>query len=241
MGNQLIRRIWKSLVGKPEKSMEVEIPKFNYDDKKKKYTIEIKKENRRGMSKELKNIEAIQKKLRFRFKGGLKLDALPAYGATVEDIFNIVEDLEYYDNYCPDVIVIDYADIIRPSLGESRFEYRHQLDSIWKKLRGYAHQKNVLLVTATQSTRKGALQDVTEGDVAEDIRKLNHVSKMISINQDKQEHQYNISRVRLIKEREGRKGRDDVVVLQSLDIGKVHLDSRYRKEVDLDSLKKDGE
>lgn len=75
--------------------------------------------------------------------------------------------------------------------------------------------------------------DVTERAVAEDIRKLAHVTCMLGLSQTKTEAQQGIMRVNQIALREGRRVFESAVVLYCYDIGRAVLDSRLEHEVQL--------
>jgi replicative DNA helicase len=187
------------------------------------YDIKIKKEiSSKRLIKKWKKIKPFVK------NGQLKLQSFPADSLTLSDIKNHLYNAEHYQNFIPDVIIIDYADLLLP---ERKNEYRHQLDSIWKGLRGLAQEKNCLILTATQSNKSGLDKDVTTKDVAEDYRKATHVTSLICLNQTEEEAQNHIMRVSADIQREEAKKFDEVVVLEQKDIGKVYLDSRFKKEV----------
>ena len=224
---QMTRRAWQSMVGQPKEDKDITIPQFeSVGDSK--WTVSAIVEHRTGVDPSL--IPEKQKKFRRLLRGGdVRIEAFPAYSATVEDIVAHLDNLYYYDNYTPDVVIIDYADIIAPT--ENRMDYRHQLDSIWKKLRGLAQSRNILIVTASQSGRGGSTKDAKEEDVAEDIRKLAHVSKMLVINRLPEESKKGIVRIAQMAEREGSTSYEQAVVLQCLDIGRPYMDSHLRSEV----------
>jgi len=225
---QMIRRAWQCFTGQAMNDEKVRIPFFRYNEKIKKYDIEFVDKQVKKI--DLENIDKYQKKFRFQFRGGdMVIHSFPAFSSTVNDIEIFLNNLEYYDNFIADVIIIDYADIIKPD--SFRNEYRHQLDNIWKQLRSLAQKKNAVVITATQSSRAGALKDVSETEVAEDIRKLNHCSKMIVLNQTKEEQENGIVRVKEIKKRNERRDFREVAVLQCLDIGRVYLDSKFLNEI----------
>lgn len=226
--NQMVRRAWQSLVGRPKENCNVKIPYFKKINNGK-YTVENIEEQKEVVS--LSDLEKNQKSFRFHFRGGdLKIISVPAYSVDVDDIDAYLDNMIFYENYIADIIVIDYADLIRPSKNV-RSEYRHQLDDIWKKLRRMAQERNALVVSASQAGRGSFNKDADEKDIAEDIRKLAHVSKMIAINQTKEEYKINVSRISQLKERDGRRYMSEVYVLQCLDIGKPHIDSKFKKEV----------
>lgn len=238
---QMTRRGWQSLVGQPRKTSVVNIPHFeeieNSDPTK--YTVVCEQETRDGI--DLTKIKEQQSILKRQFrKGDVRIIALPAYSASVEDINARLDNLEHYDNYIPDVIVIDYADIVAPSKG-FKGEYRHQIDDIWKRLRRMAQERNILMVTASQAEKSSFRTDITELHVAEDIRKLAHVTCMVAINQSKQEAEMGIARLSQIGIREGRKQFKQAVMLQCLDIGRPCMDVKFKDDVIIPTEKEEEE
>lgn len=226
--SQMIRRAWQSISGYARKDEMISCPYFSrVDEEDDKW--EIKYRDIETKLPDLQSIEEIQRKSQLHFRSGnMKIIALPAYSATVDDLRVHLDNLEYYENYIPDIVIVDYADNI---ISNIRGEYRHQLDSIWKSLKGLAQERNVMVVTASQANKQASKKDADEENVAEDIRKLAHVSKMISINQTKDEAKKSYTRIKLLKERDGRSNYSQAVVLQCLDIGKVYIDSRIKKDV----------
>lgn len=233
--NAMLRRAWQSLVGQPVDSDEVTIPYF--EECEGKFIIRHRQEARKRLDPS--NVEPLQKILRKRFrKGDVRLLSFPSKSATVEDIEAHIDNLAYYDNFVPDIIIIDYADIIRPSI---HADYRHQLDDIWAGLRRMAQTRDALVITATQAEKGTFSADAKSTSVAEDIRKLAHVTLMVALNQKKEEAEKGIMRVAQIAIREGKQQFQQAVILSCLDIGRMVLDSRLENEVILDEDDPDEE
>jgi replicative DNA helicase len=80
-----------------------------------------------------------------------------------------------------DLVVVDYADIMAPN-----FRYNDVIEnskSIYVDLRAIAQEKNVAMLTATQTNREGYKATVAKAEhVAEDFNKVRTVDLMISIN-----------------------------------------------------------
>ncbi len=223
---EIVRRGWEGLVGSPKVEKEITIPYFEPVGTK--WEVMHRKEKRKGVN--VSEIPEKQKKLRNVMRAGdIRIEAFPTYSATVEDIIAHLDNLQYYDNWVPDVLIVDYADIIKPSGGGN--EVRHQLDNIWKKLRGLAQARNISVITASQAGRKGATQDIDVEDSAEDVRKLAHVTKMLVINRNKEEKKKGIFRIGSGLERNEGQEFNQAVVLECLDIGKPYLDSRLANEM----------
>ena len=230
----IIRRFWKGFTGQPEKPERVDIPIFKHI--KNKYEIKSKNVKKKGLNFE--EVEKQQKKYIFASRGGeLRIQTYPSYSASVQDIEDYLTNLEYYEGLIPDVIVVDYADILKP--GNARLDYRHQLDNIWKSLRGIAQEKEALVVTATQSGRKGLTGEISESDVAEDMRKMAHITKMVILNQNEKEKDAGIIRMKPAAQREERSFSAEIAVLQSLEIGRPYIDSRLVKSVNMEPFQKD--
>jgi len=203
---------------------------------------EVEEIEKKGI--DISRVEEYQKKFRRRFrKGDIRIISMPSGSASISDIANQLDNLEHYENYIAEVVVVDYMDLLIPEKG-FKGEYRHQLDNIWKAGRRLAMEKNILLVSASQ-TEKGTFgKDIAEGSASEDIRKISHITSGLALNQTKEERKNGIMRVAQVVTREGETSYDQAVVLQCLDIGRPCIDSRLRNEVilrkDADDDKKDG-
>ena len=101
---------------------------------------------------------------------------------SVEKINSILDVWERMDGFIPDVIVVDYADILVPGI---KMEFRHEQNHVWKALRGMSQARRALVITATQADAKSYEQDrLNLSNFSEDKRKYAHVTAMYGINQD---------------------------------------------------------
>jgi hypothetical protein len=163
-----------------------------------------------------------------KYRRRFKLATYPAGTLTVSEMKKCLNSWEKYDGFVPDVIVVDYADILSADDGRVN-EYRHRQDHIWKNLRALSQERHALLVTATQadaeSYKKGRL---SLSNFSEDKRKLSHVTAQYGLNQDPQgrEKKLGIMRINEIVVREGEFSTDnEVYVLQDLAAGRPFLES----------------
>lgn len=163
-----------------------------------------------------------------RYRRRLRLSTHPAGTLTVTDIRGLLDDWERRDGFVPDVIIIDYADLLSADDSQIK-EFRHRQDHIWRSLRALSQERHVLLITATQadaeSYRKGRL---SMENFSEDKRKLAHVTAQFGLNQDPggREKRLGILRVNEIVVREGTYDSErDVTVLQDLAIGRAFTGS----------------
>jgi len=222
---QMIRRTWKMLSGQTETGGAFNHSFFELQGEK----YRVSQGEKQAAKLDMTQVAEKQKALRRRMRaGGFRIEAFPPNSATVDTIEACIDNMSYYDNYKPDVVIVDYADIVAPGI---KSEYRHQLDSIWKGFRGMALNRNILVVSASQAEKGTFNTDVSQTSVSEDTRKLAHVTCMVGLNQTAAEAEAGIMRVSQVAIREGRKNFDQAVVTQCLEIGRPIMDSRWRADV----------
>lgn len=228
---QVLKRYWINLTGKNKDEREnIDFSYFVEDGDK--WRVETKKINRGGITlDDVEKKEALFKRI---FRGAdVKIYAVPAYSLTVESLETELVRLEENEDFIPDVIIVDYADIMKPT---DKGEYRNQLDSIWKKLRGLAQSRKVALFTASQSNRSGLVKDAETQDIAEDVRKIAHVTSLVAINQTESEKKRGIVRFKQLAVREGEQQFKQAIATQCLAIGRMVTDSKFDDEVILSKV-----
>lgn len=136
-----------------------------------------------------------------------------------------LDRLEYFEGFIPDVVVVDYADIMIADDG--RKEFRHQQNDVWKGLRALSQHYHCCLFTATQTDAASYEADTIKlKHFSEDKRKYGHVTAMYGLNQTDEEREQGILRIGEILVREGRfSAFRQVNVLQCLDIGRPYIAS----------------
>lgn len=233
---QVLRRFWQSIVGLPLVEGDYMVPYFDLisatdNDGMGLYAVDLKKEHFPAL--QLDDIEKTQKKLKRWFHGGdVRFITMPRFSATIDDLIYHLDNLMYYDNYVPDVVIVDYADILKPSAFMLRDDYRHRLNDIWMRLAALAQERNISIWTATQTNRSGLHGDIELDSIAEEFRKIAHVSMLIAINQTEEEKAMKAIRLKaLIKRDEAVSDKDEVVVLQQLQLGKFYYDSKLIENV----------
>jgi hypothetical protein len=114
------------------------------------------------------------------------LSCTPNNTLTISGIESSLEMWEREKGFVPDVIIIDYADLIVP---ESAYkDFRHQVNEIWMSLRKMSEERHCLVLTATQakaSAYGSRIMDMSHP--SEDKRKNAHVTGMVALNQDADE------------------------------------------------------
>ena len=233
--SQVTKRYWTAMSGQLSKDKDdIDYPYFERDGER--WTVSHKSISRHVVS--VAEIDKRQKQMRRMFRGGdIRILAVPAYSLTVEALDVELDKLQQNENYIPDVIIVDYADIMMPS---EKADYRNQLDGIWKRLRGMAQKRKAVVFTASQSGRASIGKNVDATDIAEDIRKLAHVTSMVSLNQTELEKKNGILRLKQLAVREGEQEFREAVCTQCLSSGRIITDSRFDNECDIE-LEEDDE
>ena len=163
-----------------------------------------------------------------RYRRRFRLITYPAGLLTVSEMRRCLNDWERHDGFVPDVIAVDYADLLSADDGAVT-EFRHRQDHIWKSLRALSQERHALVLTATQANAESYTRSrLSISNFSEDKRKLAHVTAQYGLNQDPQgrEKRLGILRVNEIVIREGAFSPDhEVCVLQDLAAGRPYLES----------------
>jgi replicative DNA helicase len=159
------------------------------------------------------------------FGSDLETLAYPSYSANLSQIRSDISILEESKGFVPDLIVIDYADILAPE--DSRVIGRDRIDETWKTLKRMGEEFHGCVASASQSNRQSfEKRNVVQTDTGEDIRKIFHANLFLSINQTPQEKRDCCGRMAKIAVREEDFDQyEGVIFLQQLALGQVLLDS----------------
>jgi hypothetical protein len=152
----------------------------------------------------------------------------PRFLAGISDIRRDLYILEQHEGFIPDVILIDYADILKP---DSNGDKRNQIDDIWKNLASLAAERHCIVFTASQGTRGSIYKsDMSQDDLAEWIGKLAHVDIFLGLNQSPTEKESKIIRTNLLVHRH-RESDESVsaMMLQQLEVGQFAMDTHIVK------------
>jgi replicative DNA helicase len=151
----------------------------------------------------------------------------PIGTANLGDIKNDLEVLEYSEDFIPDVVIVDYADILKPE--NTSLVGREAINETWKGLKSLAQDRHCLVVTATQANRESiGKKNVRQTHVSEDIRKLAHVDIFGVLNQTAKEKRKGVIRIGIIARRHGESDEGvQALAIQSLQIGQPFLDDVY--------------
>lgn len=131
----------------------------------------------------------------------LRLSCHPTDSLSTHTIRNILDEWEA-DGWIPDVIVVDYADIL--DMDVYGLEGRDRINQTWKNLRKISLEQHCLVVTATQSDADSYnVGTMNRKHFSDDKRKNAHVTGMVGLNQTQDEKNMGYMRLNWIVLREG--------------------------------------
>lgn len=136
--------------------------------------------------------------------GRLFIKEFPTCWATINNIRAHVEKLGAR-GFKPDLILIDYADIMRSTrqYDAKRFE----LQLIYQELRAYASEIDVPIWTASQSNKDGSTSEVVDlNNMAEAYGKAMEADVVVSLSRRSHEKAAGVGRLFVAKNRIGRDG-----------------------------------
>jgi len=147
--------------------------------------------------------------------GGLVIKEWGSAEAGLRDIELYLELLRTETQYKPDVLIVDYADLICPrglkQSSRAENDKRFALAEITTRLRQMAKDLDCAVLSATQTNRKGYAATIVDLDtVAESIDKVNIADIVIGLCQTKMEREKKLMRLVLSKNRLG--GREGMII-----------------------------
>jgi len=203
--NQIMRRLMVRVARRPLCAGKIYVPTdMSFDD-----TNEIDTSSKRESYKDKLSWrdarKACQRLMRKKVKSKdsyFRLSCHPNSTLNVKVLKAIIQSWER-DGWTPDVVVIDYADIL--NMDYAALEGRDRINETWKQLRSLSQVFHCLVVTATQTDAASyKTPTLTMSHFSEDKRKLSHVTGMIGINALREEKDEGVMRLNWVALRERR-------------------------------------
>ncbi len=136
--------------------------------------------------------------------GRLIIKEFPTNSASIYTLRSHVERLDV-KGFRPDMIIIDYADIMRST--RQYDSLRHELKLVYEELRGFASEKGIPVWTASQSNKEGAQSDIVDlNNMSEAYGKAMVADVVLSISRKSHEKSTGWGRLFVAKNRSGRDG-----------------------------------
>lgn len=151
----------------------------------------------------------------------LIIKEFPTGQLTINHLKAYLEGLASHYNFRPDIILLDYADLMAIDTKNLRVD----TGRVYKELRGIAVEYNLAMVTASQANRVAEKTKWLTGQhIAEDYSKVAISDNLLTFNQTPLEYQLNMARLLVEKSRNDRKG-DRILISQAYELGQFCLDS----------------
>jgi len=166
-----------------------------------------------------------------KFKAQLIIKKLPYVSSTTIDIINHIDLVERLEGIKPDLIIIDYADVMSPSYNKYK-DKRNEQSQIFIELKILlAEERDVRVWTGSQSNRS-AVKKVTvkSEDIGESFTKVQISDIIITLNQtdeEKNDIEGEKMRMFLSKMRDAQVGK---TVYLNLDKHKMYIDQDIEKQ-----------
>jgi hypothetical protein len=146
---------------------------------------------------------------------------------SIREMTGLLDLWERQDDFVPDLIIVDYADLLVPDTKD----FRQGQNEIWKGLRRISQQRHALVSTVTQADADSYEKDRLKlKNFSEDKRKYAHVTAMYGLNQDAKgrEKELGLMRINELVIREGEfSSKTEVTILQDLWQGRPLLSSYH--------------
>lgn len=167
-----------------------------------------------------------------RMSDNLVIKRFPTGSLSVDGLERYLEQLVVIDRFMPDVVIVDYPDLMQISADK----FRLNLGGIYKDLRGLAVDRNFALCAASQSNRGSVdRQTITEKDIGEDFSKIAISDVVISYNQTEDERAMNLARLYVVAARND-KDKFDVKITQAYEIGQFCLSAEMIPQEEYDDM-----
>jgi replicative DNA helicase len=149
--------------------------------------------------------EDVEKLARSKVKGRLFIKEFPTKSASVQTVRSYIQRLQAIHNFTPDILVLDYADLLRGSRGYN--DKRFELEGNYEELRALAQEFNMVVLTADQTNRSGLdMEVVTISQIGESYAKATVCDLIMTVSRTMEDKQNNTGRLFVAKSRLGRDG-----------------------------------
>ena len=153
-----------------------------------------------------KNILAVKEKID-AIQGKLFIKYFPIKTIASHTIKMHVERIQMLTGNKIDMIIVDYADLLRPAVAERNSNSYSEAGSVYEELRAVAGELQIPVWSASQANRSAHEEEVIQANnVADSYRKIMTGDFVISLSRREQDKQSGTARIHVIKNRFGADG-----------------------------------
>jgi replicative DNA helicase len=165
--------------------------------------------------------------------GKIKVKEFPSGKTTLDNIEQHIEQLKTQYEFIPDIIFIDYIDLLKNS-ARDRLE---GTEDIYTSIRGLARELGLPIVTPSQANRTGAKSDIIEGDnIAGSYSKLMIGDIVVSLARNRKDKLEGTGRWHIMK---NRLGADGMTFASKIDTSTGHIEI-YEDFIDIQDIPANG-
>lgn len=151
------------------------------------------------------NQEHVMNEVNGKVKGRLFIKEWPTKTASVQTIRAYLQRLQATKEFIPDMLIVDYADLLRGSKGYA--DKRFELEGVYEELRALSQEFKIIVITADQTNRSGLdMEVVTIGQIGESYAKATVCDVIMTISRRMEDKQSDSGRLFLAKSRLGQDG-----------------------------------
>ena len=235
---KMSRRYIQAMFSFSTSKEEGQIAKFELDEMNRFASIDFKNVTRPVIDYRTDSKKIIMDKMKkFQGRWRLYIKRFPTNGLTIKGLEAYLDGMERFHNFVPDVVLLDYADLMQ--IGSTNV--RIDTGNIYKELRRIAVERNLAMVTASQTNRLAEdAKVITIKHLAEDYTKAATADNIIAYCQTPQEQKIGLARLFIAKARDEERDQS-VLISQSYRFGQFCTDAtlmhdgRYWKEIDIHS------
>lgn len=158
----------------------------------------------------------------------------PMHSLTVGQLEAYLDQLELRHNFIPNMLIIDYPDLMKIDAANVRVDTGHVYGDIVRVLQ----ERNLAGIMPTQANRAGnASEQVSSAHTSEDFSKVQKASMVLTHSQTKLEHRLGLARLFVDKSRSD-EDKFTVLVSQSYRTGQFVLKSALMNDAYWDDVKR---
>ena len=227
------RRFYQALNASPKYDKNVKLNYFYKDEEEDKWKIGEKEEHRKVVDYSPEKVKDFWHLFRSMYPraGKYKLHCGVSKSMTVKDIRSMLINMEQFDGFVPDVIILDRPLLLR--YGGSGADDWKAVGDVFAELRGLATETQSCIVASSHTNRGGySANALDHNHTGKSIEILENVTCAVGLMSTAEERERGIMRAKQLVTRDGRVISDQAIILQALDLALPHTDSRMLSETD---------
>jgi hypothetical protein len=174
--------------------------------------------------------------------GTLKVKYFPIKTVSAMSLKSHLERCQMISGIKYDMMIVDYADILRPIVSEKNSNSYNEAGSIYEELRMIAGELQIPVWTASQGNRSSSEEDIiTASNVADSYRKIMTADFVMSLSRKVEDKVSNTARFHIIKNRFGSDGITLPSIFNSSNGSITMFDESSKEGLELQTKMNDGE